>query len=51
MKNNPCGYAVWFALSLPFGAGIIEVCNGGGSARPRLILGSEDGGWMRISLL
>jgi hypothetical protein len=51
MKNNPCKFAGWLTISLPFGAGIIEITNGAGSVRPRLILGSEDGGWMRISLL
>jgi hypothetical protein len=51
MKNNPCGFACWISLSLPFGVGIVEISNGGGSVTPRLILGSEEAGWSRVNLL
>lgn len=42
--------ACWFALALPFGVGVVEITNGGGSIIPRVILGSEEMGWVRVSL-
>jgi hypothetical protein len=51
MFYNPCTYAGWFSISLPFGAGIIELSNGGGNVQPRLIIGSPEEGWIRVNLL
>ena len=50
MFYNPCKFACWFSVPMPFGAGVIEVSNGGGNIHPRWILGAE-GGWVRVNLL